>query len=284
MAYIKENELVETTNFMLPVTAEGEFSNEDLSEDFEGLQLKFQRAKIPAGGALQFELPGDDLENPEYSKVIEGVIIYNHAACVYWPEGAKYDDNVSPLCSSVDGKTGYGTPGGACELCELNRYGTGVDSKGNPSKGKACKNMRQLYILRSGEYMPVLLSLPPTSLRPFNDFMNTAFVSRRRPTWSSVVQIGLRRIENGSSPYSVASLKKLYDFSGEQLAQIKAYADSFRGQIKDLRQQQAAAVEEQAGTDAVYNEDSGYTVTQTDGHFCISSQDMLDGEREDLPA
>ena len=31
------------------------------------------------------------------------------------------------------------TPGGACALCELNKFGT-------DGKGKACKNMRHLYI------------------------------------------------------------------------------------------------------------------------------------------
>mgnify|MGYP001087720161 CR=1 FL=1 len=51
--------------------------------------------------------------------------------------------------------------------------------------------MRILYLLQDGDYIPLQLSLPPISLRPFNDFMNAAFVARRRPAWSSVVQIGL---------------------------------------------------------------------------------------------
>ena len=150
MIYNNENALAEVKNFTLPTMIESDFSNEDLSEDFDGLQMSFQRVKIPAGGALQFEIPGDDPENPEYEKTLRGVIIYNHQAGAYWPEGAEYDDNVAPLCSSVDGKLGIGTPGGACALCELNKFGT-------DGKGKACKNMRHLYILRSGEYIPILL-------------------------------------------------------------------------------------------------------------------------------
>lgn len=80
------------------------------------------------------------------------MILYNHDTCAYWPEGSEYDDNVTPLCSSVDGKTGYGAPGGVCATCALNQYGS--VEKG---KGKACKNMRNLYILRSGEHMPSFL-------------------------------------------------------------------------------------------------------------------------------
>ena len=239
MANYNENAMMETKNFTLPEMVEGDFSSEDLADDYAGLQLSFQRVKIPGGGSLQFELPGDDPENPDYAKTIEGVIVYSHQASAYWPEGSEYDDSVTPLCSSVDGITGCGTPGGACAVCELNQYGTGTDSKGNPSKGKACKNMRHLYILRDGEYMPILLALPPTSLRPYSDFVNASFVTRRRPAYASVVQIGLKRVENGSNLYSIATFRKLYDFTGEQLAQIKAYTMDFRTQIKEMLKQRA---------------------------------------------
>lgn len=59
---------VDTTNlFVLPdVQAPGDFSREDLAEDMDGLRLSFPRVKIPAGGVLQFEMPGDDPEHPEY--------------------------------------------------------------------------------------------------------------------------------------------------------------------------------------------------------------------------
>lgn len=284
MIYNNENAIMEQKNFTLPAATEGEFSNEDLSEDYDGLQLSFQRVKIPSGGALQFEVPGDNPEDPDYAKTIEGVIIFNHQACAYWPEGTEYNDDITPLCTSVDGKTGFGEPGGACALCPLNQYGTGTDKNGNPSKGKACKNMRHLYILRDGEYMPILLALPPTSLKPFSDFMNAAFVSRHRPTWSSVVQIGLKRIENGANTYSVATFKKLSDFSGEQLKQIKQYADGFREQIRMMLQQRVVNSENRTETDAVYDSDPRYIASESGGHFTIASSEVIDGERNALPS
>ena len=282
MTYNNENAMMETKNFTLPEMVEGDFSSEDLADDYAGLQLSFQRVKIPGGGSLQFELPGDDPENPDYAKTIEGVIVYSHQASAYWPEGSEYDDSVTPLCSSVDGITGCGTPGGACAVCELNQYGTGTDSKGNPSKGKACKNMRHLYILRDGEYMPILLALPPTSLRPYSDFVNASFVTRRRPAYASVVQIGLKRVENGSNLYSIATFRKLYDFTGEQLAQIKAYTMDFRTQIKEMLKQRANTLAN-ADPDALYDDGSGYTKQESGGHFMISSNDVIDGDRDELP-
>lgn len=285
MTYNNEKAMAEHQNFTLPSMVEGSFSSEELAEDFDGLQLNFQRVKIPAGGALQFEVPGDDPENPEYARTLEGVVVFNHQACAYWPEGTEYDDEVTPLCSSVDGKTGFGEPGGACAICPMNQYGSATDKNGNTTKGKACKNMRHLYLLRNGEYMPILLALPPTSLKPFSEFMNAAFVSRRRPTWSCVVQIGLKKVENGANTYSVATFKKLYDFGGEQLAQIKQYADTFREQIRAMLLQRAVATENRTEPDAVFEADPRYTSTENGEHFTISGAvETIDGERQELPA
>ena len=60
---------------MLPTMIEGDFSAEELAEDADGLQMSFQRVKIPAGGTLQFEMPSDDPDNPDYEKNLVGVIL-----------------------------------------------------------------------------------------------------------------------------------------------------------------------------------------------------------------
>ena len=276
-----ENALVENKNFMLPDMVAGEFTSEDMADDLEGLQISFQRVKIPGGGVLQFEMPGDNPEEPDYVKTIEGVILYSHPNFAYWPDGMEYDDNVSPLCTSIDGKTGCGSPGGACAACPLNQYGTATDSKGNPTKGKACKNMRNLYILRNGESMPIVLSLPPTSLRPYEEFFNGSFAMKRRPAYTAVVQIGLKRID-GANAYSVATFKKVRDFVGEELMQVKAYAVTFREQIKSINQMRAAEAMKRSDSEPFY-EDFPFSSTENGTHFEISSNDTLDGDKDELP-
>ena len=78
MNYTQNNAITEQTQFMLPaVTTNCEFTAEELAEDMEGLQMNFPRVKIPSGGALQFEIPSDDPENPDYSKTLEGIILFN---------------------------------------------------------------------------------------------------------------------------------------------------------------------------------------------------------------
>ena len=280
MSYTNETALMELSTFVLPAAVNNGLTNEDLGDDFDGLQLSFQKIKIPSGGQLQFEDPSENPDDPKYEKYITGVIIYNHATNAYWPAGGEYDDNVPPMCSSMDGKTGYGLPGGACAVCEMNQYGTDLGG----GKGKACKNMRTLYILRSGEAMPIQLSLPPTSIRPFNDFVNSAFVTRKRPTWASVVKIGLKKMDNGSNVYSVATFQKVGDFSGEQLAQIKEYATIFRTQINEMRQQRALEAENRSEADGIPDAQPRYQTSENGGGYeVVPTPTVINGDDDDLP-
>ena len=273
--YEQTNTMMETkTTFQIPQLLDGDdFTSEDLADDMEGLRLSFTRIKIPGGGHLQFEIPSGNPDVPDYAPYLEGVILYSHNSNAYWPEGSEYDDDQPPLCQSFDGKVGYGEPGGTCADCVLNQFG----SDGN-NKGKACKNMRMLYLLRSGEYLPLQLSLPPTSLRPFNDFMNLAFVARRRPSYSAIVEIGLKRAESGGYTYSVATFRKVRELEGESLAAVKSYAANFKEQVKSLLAQRVenykSDVESLTGAAPLELADNG-------DHF--SYPGVIDGERDELP-
>lgn len=211
-----------------------------------------------------------------YAPYLEGVILYSHNSNAYWPEGSEYDDDQPPLCQSFDGKVGYGEPGGTCADCVLNQFG----SDGN-NKGKACKNMRMLYLLRSGEYMPIQIALPPTSLMPYTRFVNEAFLSRRRKVCTGVVRIGLKKAVSGSHEYCVATFTKIADFAGEDLAHIRAYADGFVAQIKDINAQRAQAGA--AASSIIGDGDVSHLELPDNGaHFSLGA--VIDGEREELPA
>ena len=236
-----ETNLMVLDNFIIPSAADNTVEdNIDDLNDFEGIMMTFPRIKIPGGGSTQFEIPTADPNKPDYTPAIEGIILFNHNSNAYWEEGSEYDMNTSPVCSSVDGKTGYGEPGGACADCPFNQYGSDT----NGGKGKACKNMRSLYILQSGAPLPINLLLPPTSLKAFNDFTRTAFIMRSRKPWGSLVRIELRKESNGSNNYAVATFKLLGDFTGEKLAEVKAYAVAARAGINEMLKQRAINYEE----------------------------------------
>ena len=278
MSITNETALMELKqNFLLPTMVDNsEFSSDELAEEMDGLTMSFPRVKIPSGGALQFEVPTGDADHPDYTPTLVGVILFNHSSNAYWPGGAEYDDDTVPICSSVDGKIGFGEPGGACEACMLNQFGS-------DGKGKACKNMRQLYLLRSGSFIPLQLTLPPTSIKPFREFYNFTFATHRRATCGSGVEIGLTRVDK-VNVYSVATFKKLFDFEGEQLLQVKAIAESYKAQIKAMLQQRAEENANRPGGDDLgdLGDVDGYPVMGGEDSFIIGA--AVNGDRDRLPA
>lgn len=128
--------------------------------------------------------------------------------------------------------------------------------------------------------MPIQLSLSPTSITPYTQFVNAAFVARRRGICGSVVQIGLKKKNNGKDDYSVATFKRLYDFTGDELAQIRAYANSFKGQIELILEQRTENIETEAGS-GVEMEHPARVMPENEGHFEVGAE--IDGGREELP-
>jgi hypothetical protein len=145
--------------------------NSIIRENMGGLDFEFEQIKIPAGGATLFEIPGED-DDTENVKEFSGVILYHHPINAYYATKFTGGSN-PPDCSSMDGKMGIGKPGGACAVCPLNEYDSGDDER------KACQNRVRMYILREGEILPVLFSLPPASVRQFRKFLSKQLTKSR---------------------------------------------------------------------------------------------------------
>ena len=104
------------------VLANQDVLNEALADDCQGLEFSFDRVKLPAGGGTAFEIPSADGEDSEMAKDITGVIVYNHPA--YYHD--KYNGGSNPPdCGSFDGVSGIGNPGGSCQNCPYNKFGSG---------------------------------------------------------------------------------------------------------------------------------------------------------------
>jgi len=135
-----------------------------LSEEMDGLTATFERIKIPSGGGTVFEVPGDDPDEPDTTKEFSAVILYQHPLNAYYKSEYQGGSN-PPDCGSIDGHNGDGVPGGNCDKCPLNQYGSGKNG------AKACKNRRRLYLLREGDVFPMILSLPTGSLKGFSRYL-----------------------------------------------------------------------------------------------------------------
>ena len=133
------------------------------AQDEVGGSITF-RAKLPKEG-LQFLIDTGDEDNLIQTPSITGVIVYSHLCNARFDPASRGDP---PRCSSLDAKMGIDEEGVVrdCETCPYNQYG----SAGEGKRGKACKNMMRLYILTDSSPIPILLTLPPTSLKAWQTY------------------------------------------------------------------------------------------------------------------
>ena len=186
---MKNNELTTTNN--AGFLALSDFNmNDALSEEMSGLSGSFERIKIPAGGSTIFEIPSDNPDEPETVKEFSAVILYHHPLYAYYKD--KYTGGSNPPdCGSFDGITGEGIPGGSCEKCPYNVFGSGENG------AKACKNRRRIYLLREGEIFPLILSLPTGSLKDFSRYV-MRLLSKGNKTNAVVTRFTLKKAVNNS--------------------------------------------------------------------------------------
>ena len=247
---MSEKSLAVIEEFKVPALSGGQA----FSEEMEGLQVDFDRVKIPSGGGLAFELPGEDEDEAETEKSIKGVIVDHHPANAWWSE--KYSgQNVPPDCSSMDGKTGQDTDGNtySCDDCPMNAWGSEVRQDGSAGRGKACKNMHRVYTLREGEMFPILLTLPPTSLRNFGNFMAKRLLGKGYRPHQVMVEVTLKKATSGDGiTYSQAKFKVAGTLPEDEAEKIKSYTSG----IKQYTRRFAISAED----DAVTAEQSGTSV------------------------
>lgn len=215
-----ETELAVTSGF---VSTEGmDILREALADDCQGMDFSFDKISIPTGGVTMFQMPDEDEDGNAMAKEVTGVILYNHPAFAYYSQ--KYTgESVPPECSSFDGVTGSGEPGGACATCPYNQYGSGE------GKSKACKNKRFLYIIREGELFPVILSLPAGSLGNFVKYTKQQLTKCRRLN-QVVTKVTLKKSTNsGGIAYSQA----VFTFVRELEPQEREVITSMTANVKE---------------------------------------------------
>lgn len=163
------------------------------SEELDGLRPTFEHIKIPAGGGLAYEVPGDDPESPDTVKEFSAVVLYHHPINSYYKE--KYNGgNTPPDCGSIDGKTGIESETGECKACAdcpLAKFGSGENG------GMACKQKRRIYLLREGEILPVIMTIPTGSLPEFTKYI-TRLVAKGNRANSVVTKFTLKKAQNST--------------------------------------------------------------------------------------
>lgn len=119
----------------------------------------------------------------------------------YYIKGA--DDKNSRLCYSPDGVTGYGDPGGRCDICPKNQWlpnpakaGTNLPPACNITYTYICYDLRNKVLVELG--------LRKTSLKAAKQ-INTLAATRGLGTFA--VELGVTKVTGGRGIYHVPTVK-----------------------------------------------------------------------------
>jgi len=223
----KENQL-QTTENQFAVSADLTAS---LGEEMTGLSITFDRIKVPSGGGLAFEVPSDNSDEPDLAKEIKAVILYHHPVQSYYKE--KFTGgNESPDCASYDGLRGTDKETGevkSCKDCELNQFGSGENG------GKACKTKRRIFLLMQGSAIPVMFSLPTTSLNDFSKYI-MRLVGKGKKSVQVVTKFTLKKEQNaGGITYSKVVVSTDRDLTEAELGNVASLAEQVKGLALNMK-------------------------------------------------
>lgn len=202
-------------------------------EEWQAVMAAFQ-TNCASGNITEFDLPRirvnsgtalwliPDLEGDRTEAAIEGVVVAARDTRVYY--ASRDAGNVPPDCSSVDNITGSGKPGGACGSCPLAEWESGENG------AQACKQVKQLFMLRGASMLPEVVSLPPTSLKAIRQFF-LKLATQGIQYHHCILRIELEKAQNAQGKtYGKAVMKFVRRLSQEEIAraeEMKAFAEGF---------------------------------------------------------
>jgi len=226
----KENELMVIQDYaIMKAGADQVIAAVRSNMDGESLSVyDLDTIHVPAGGGTVWEVPNADggLDNiPE----IEAIIVASLPSRSLWAD--KFEDSgggTPPDCSSTDMIAGHGAPGGVCETCPHNQWGSGTG--GN---GKACKETRQCFLLLPGNVLPVVLSIPPSSIKkdgfvPYKLRLAGAGTLIHQVT--TIMSLEKAKSKSGIT-YSKIKFRKGQSLNDEQIARVESYVVGIKSLI-----------------------------------------------------
>jgi len=192
-------------------------------------QFDFDIVKVPSGGGLSWQVPNID-GNIEEVKEITGIMVHwTQARAFYRMEFT--GESTPPDCHSDDCIVGIGDPGGSCLTCGYAQFGSDPKS----GRGQACNLNRFLFIMRPDTFLPIVVKVPPTSVRIMKQF-STRLTSQKLPFYGVELSLTLKQAQNKSGiKYSeiVPAVKRKLE--PEEIKQIAVYVEGVKNSFEKIK-------------------------------------------------
>lgn len=187
------------------------------------------QVKIPPAGMTTWVVPS--LEGDQETKSLEGIVILQSTRRSYWAAGLEESGGGSPPdCSSQDGVMGVGSPGGVCADCPLAQFGS---AKGG--RGQACKTNRLLFLLRPDSVLPLVVKVPPSSLRPVKQFM-LRLSGQGIFFYGAVISLSLKKVSNAANiAYGEVVPSLVRRLSPDETVRMRAIHESLKPVLARVR-------------------------------------------------
>lgn len=201
----------------------------------------------------QFRFRKDDKERAlplgaPLKVVILGAAPKKGCSKIFYDDPYQEGSDDAPTCSSANGQMPdawvHNPISPSCATCPKNAWGSGTDSAGNPTKGKACADTKQLLVLPpdqpEGEIWA--LRVPPASLKLLSNY-GCNLKTHKIPIEGVITQIEFVDAEYPKIDFSYSS------FIADQYATKfieRVRSDEFKDLIESLSVAVAVAPEEAA--------------------------------------
>jgi hypothetical protein len=201
-------------------------------------EFAFEHLKTPTGGITSWTVR--DLEEGEKQvKTIQAIILYQTQRRAYWQVPfAQSGGGSPPDCQSVDMVRGTGHPGGPCDLCPYSQFGSGQGGI-----GKACQEVRLLFVLTPEAILPKVIPAKPGSgsrnTPLFNYLVDTADTGYD----SILTEFSLQKVSSKQRglDFSQIVAKKMRDLSPTEIAHCQSLAHEMRAAFERVLPQQDIA-------------------------------------------
>jgi hypothetical protein len=159
----------------------------------------------------------------------------------------KYDgSNDPPDCASQDALHGEGDPGGECLKCPLNEFGSSEHSE----DAKACKEIRQIFVIPPQGILPYVINVQPGSLKAINTFLTGLLNARLKRTDVETI-LTLQKAQNKQGlEYSQIVFRKGDDLAPESQERMAAYAVTLKPYLERVEVAHSDVADEPEPVDA----------------------------------